>query len=140
MTLRDWFPQPTGVTGDLALTDADLERMSDLQLAELEDRLLLHDELDTSRGAQLSVGRAVVFFLGVVGWVACLALLSRLPTERLGPLNIPLYLGSMAVGFGGAHLLWARAGRPARSAVRWVLGHWPVALYMGAALSQLRAP
>jgi hypothetical protein len=113
-----------------AVSDADLEKMSDADLVDLEDRLLLANELDTSKRAQLSVGRVVVWVLSLVGIGIFLTLYSRLPTEKLGPLNIPLYLGALGAGVVGAHLLWSAAGRSVRNAVRWVLGHWPVALYL----------
>jgi hypothetical protein len=129
--------QPAAIPSDLALTDADLARMTDAQLADLEDRLLLANELDTSKGAQLTVGRVVVFLLSAVAWGFFLTLLSRLPTQSLGVLNIPLYLATLGAGIVTGHALWSVAGRRLRFAVRWVLGHWPTALYVGGAIYQL---
>lgn len=118
----------------LSIADADLERMSDTELADLEDRLLLDSELDLSANAQFSRGRIVVWLLTILGVVIALSLYSRLPTERLGPLNIPLYLGAFGLGAAGAHLLWRHVGRRPREAVRWLLHHWPVPLYLAAAI------
>ncbi len=118
-------PLPT-----LAISDADLERMSDTQLAELEDRLLTESELDLSPGAQFTRGRLVVWALTIIGVVVALSLYSRLPTDRLGPLNIPLYLGAFGLGAASAHLFWSRAGRRVRESVRWLLGYWPMLLYI----------
>jgi hypothetical protein len=114
----------------LSISDADLERMSDTGLAELEDRLLTESELDLSPGSQFTRGRVVVWALTIIGVVIALSLYSRLPTEKLGPLNIPLYLGAFGLGAASAHLFWSRAGRRIREAVRWLLGYWPTLLYI----------
>jgi drug/metabolite transporter (DMT)-like permease len=116
----------------LSISDADLERMGDDELAALEDRLLLETELDLSLESQFTSGRAVVWVLTALGIVVALSLFSRLPTQRLGPLSIPLYLGAIGLGAAAAHLLWSAAGRRARETVRWVLGYWPLLLYLGA--------
>jgi hypothetical protein len=121
----------------LSISDADLARMSDGELADLEDRLLLDSELDLSPGAQFTRGRIVVWILTVIGIVVALGLYSRLPTERLGPLNIPLYLLALGLGGAAAHLLWSAVPRRARELVRWLLGHWPVVLYLVATLYRL---
>lgn len=117
--------------------DADLEHLSSEELAELEDQLLLEGELDLSKNAQLTAGRAVVWALTLVCIVIAMALLSRLPTEKLGPLNIPLYLAALGGGAAAAHLLWRAAGRQPRAGTRWVLRHWPVALYLVATVWQV---
>ena len=124
----------------LAISDADLDRMSDTELAELEDRLLLDSELDLSRDAQFTRGRIVVWVLTVLGVLLALGLYARLPTEKLGPLNIPLYLLAFGLGATGAHWLWSAAPRPAREGVRWLLHHWPVALYLAAILYRVLHP
>ena len=111
------------------LRDEDLTQFSDTELAELEDELLLAEELDLSSRARFTAGRLVVYALSAVGIVLMLALFSRLPTERLGPLSIPIYLLAFGLGAAGAHLAWARAGRRVREGVRWALGHWPLLLY-----------
>lgn len=111
--------------------DEELEHLSDEELAELEDQLLLEAELDLSRKGQFTAGRAVVWALTVVCIVLAMALFSRLPTEKLGPLNIPIYLAALGGGAAAAHLLWRAAGRRVRAGTRWVLRHWPVALYLG---------
>lgn len=121
----------------LTLTDADLGRMSDGDLAVLEDQLLLYAELDTSKGARFTAGRLVVYALSAVGIVVLLGFLSRFPTARLGPISILLYLGAIFGGILVAHRLWSAAGRPVRTGVRWLLGHWPVILYLGAQLYRL---
>ncbi len=117
-------------------SDEDLEHLSNDELAELEDQLLLEGELDLSKHAQLTAGRAVVWALTLVFIVLAMALLSRLPTEKLGPLNIPLYLAALGGGAAAAHLLWRAAGRQVRAGTRWMLRHWPVALYLGAIVWQ----
>ncbi len=114
------------------IRDADLETMTDGALATLEDQLLLEGELDLSRGAQLTAARVVVWVLMLLGIVIALALLSRLPTRNLGPLNIPLYLLAIGLGASGAHLLWSGAGRQLRTVVRTALDYWPLLLYLGA--------
>ncbi len=114
----------------LSIGDADLERMSDADLAALEDRLLTEAELDLSAKAQFTSGRVVVWVLTVIGVVIALGLFSRLPTDKLGPLSIPLYLGAFGLGAGAAHLLWARAGQRIRETIRWLLGYWPLLLYL----------
>ena len=111
------------------LRDEDLTQFSDTELAELEDELLLAEELDLSSRARFTSGRLVVYALSAIGIVVMLALFSRLPTEKLGPLNIPLYLLALGLGAAGAHLAWARAGQRVREGVRWALGHWPLVLY-----------
>jgi hypothetical protein len=116
----------------LRINDAELEQMSDTQLGELEDRLLLDNELDTSPRAQFTSGRLVVFALSAVGILIFMALLSRFPTQKLGPLNIPLYLLALGLGVLTGHLLWSKVGRQARTAIRWVLAYWPVVLYLAA--------
>jgi hypothetical protein len=120
--------------------DEDLEHLSDVELAELEDQLLLEAELDLSRKAQFTAGRAVVWALTLVFIVIAMAMLSRLPTEKLGPLNIALYLAALGGGAAVAHLLWRAAGRQVRAGTRWVLRHWPVALYLGATVWQALRP
>jgi hypothetical protein len=114
----------------LSISDADLERMSDTGLAELEDRLLTDAELDLSPRSQFSSGRVVVWILTLIGILIALGFYSRLPTRSLGPLNIPLYLGAIGLGAGAAHLLWSAAGRRVREIVRWLLGYWPLLLYL----------
>ena len=79
----------------------------------------------------------MVWVLSVIGIVILLGLMSRLPTEKLGPLNIPLYLIALGAGAGGAHWLWSVAGRRVRETVRWLLGYWPLLLYLGAQLYRL---
>lgn len=123
-----------------AVRDEDLGQLSDAALAELEDQLLLATELDLSSRAQFTSGRLVVYALSAIGMVLLLSLHSLLPTERLGPLNIPLYLLALGAGAGGAHLLWARVGMGIRAPVRWALAHWPVLLYLLALLYQARSP
>lgn len=119
------------VSGLFIPSEEELEHLSDEELAELEDQLLLEAELDLSRKGQFTAGRAVVWALTVICVVLAMALFSRLPTERLGPLNIPIYLGALGGGAAAAHLLWRGAGRRIRGGTRWVLRHWPVALYLG---------
>jgi hypothetical protein len=121
----------------MAYTEADLQQMSDEDLAALEDELLLEQELDTSKRARFSAGRAVVWVLMIVGIVLLMELSSRLPTSRLGPFNLPLYL--MALGGGAAlgHYAWKAAGRTVRSGVRILLAHWPVVFYIVAQLYAL---
>ncbi len=120
-----------------SLRDEDLLQLSDEELAELEDELLLAEELDLSSRARFSAGRLVVYALSAIGIVLMLALFSRLPVAKLGPLSIPIYLLALGLGAGGAHLAWARAGRRAREGVRWALGHWPLVLYAVGVLYQL---
>lgn len=119
------------------LRDEDLTQFSDTELAELEDELLLAEELDLSSRARFTAGRLVVYALSAVGIVLMLALFSRLPTERLVPLSIPIYLLAFGLGAAGAHLAWARAGRRVREGVRWALGHWPLLLYAVGVVYQL---
>jgi drug/metabolite transporter (DMT)-like permease len=118
----------------LDVADADLERMTDAQLVELEDRLLLDQELDSSKNARFSVGRAVVFVLTLFVWGIVLTFYAKLPTERLGPLNIPLYIGTLFVAVVVSTTLWSKMGRGPRTAIRWIAGHWPLALYVAAIL------
>ncbi len=115
-----------------SITDADLDTMSDDELATLEDQLLLDNELDLSKNARFTAGRAVVWVMTIISVVIALALLSRLPTRNLGPLNIPLYLIALGVGAAAAHWLWGAAGRHLRGAVRLLLNYWPIVLYVGA--------
>jgi hypothetical protein len=117
-----------------AYTDGDLEQMSDTDLAVLEDELLLEQELDTSKQARFSAGRAVVWVLMIVGIVILMGLFSRLPTSKLGPLNIPLYLIALGGGAALGHYAWKAAGRTVRSAVRLLLSHWPILLALAAQL------
>ena len=119
------------------MSNYDLETMSDAALATLEDQLLLENELDLSKNAQLSVGRVVVFVLSIVFIVILMALYSRLPTEKLGPLNIPLYLGCLAGGAILGHLTWQHAGQGVRTVTRWVVGNWPVLLVIVVQLKRL---
>ena len=116
----------------LALKDADLERMSDADLAALEDRLLLDSELDSSPRARFSAGKAVVWVLSAIGIGLMMSIYAQFPTEKLGPLNIPIYLGVLAVGILAGHKVWSIAGRQVRTVIRWLLGHWPAVLYVGA--------
>ena len=116
----------------LPINDADLERMSDDDLAALEDQLQLDIELDLSLKSQFTSGRVVVGVLTIFGIVIVLMLYSRLPTQKLGRLNIPLYLGTIGLGAAGAHLLWSAVGSRARETVRWLLGYCPMLLYLGA--------
>lgn len=112
----------------LDITAADLEQMNDEDLAALEDQLLLDQELDTSKAARFSAGRAVVWLLMIVGMVLLMSLFSRLPTSKLGPLNIPLYLIALGGGAALGHYAWKAAGRTVRSTVRFLLSHWPLVL------------
>jgi hypothetical protein len=114
--------------------DADLEQMSDDALARLEDQLLLVAELDLSPRAQFTAGRVVVWVLTLIGVGIALTLYARLPTEKFGVLNIPLYLGALGVGAGAAHLLWRASGRRVREITRWLLHSWPLLIYLGATL------
>lgn len=120
-----------------SLRDEDLLQLSDAELAELEDELLLAEELDLSSRARFSAGRLVVYALSAVCIVLLLALFSRLPFEKLGPLGIPLYLLPLGLGAAGAHLAWSRAGRTVRERVRWGLAHWPLVLYAVGVVYQL---
>ena len=120
-----------------SLRDEDLLQLSDDELAELEDELMLAEELDLSSRARFSAGRLVVYALSAIFIVLLLALFSRLPFDRLGPLGIPLYLLPLGLGAAGAHIAWSRAGQRVRHGVRWVLGHWPLVLYLVAALYQV---
>ena len=121
----------------LTVNEADLERMTDDDLAILEDRLRLESELDSSPRAQFSAGRVVVWVLSLMGIGITMSLYSRLPTEKLGPLNIPIYLGVLALGVVGGHLVWSTAGRQVRTVVRWLLSHWPGVLYLSAQVYSL---
>ncbi len=121
----------------IMVKDADLEKMSDAALATLEDKLLLESELDTSPRGRFSAGKGVVYVLSAIGIAICLGLMSRLPTEKLGPLNIPIYLAALFAGILGGHWVWSVAGQSIRTGVRWLLNHWPVVLYLGAQLYSL---
>jgi Na+/glutamate symporter len=112
--------------------DDELEKMSDAALASLEDRLLLESELDTSPRARFSAGKAVVYLLSAIGIAVGLSLMSLLPTQKLGPINIPIYLGALFLGIIGGHWVWSVAGQPVRTGIRWLLGHWPIVLYLTA--------
>ena len=118
----------------LSITDADLEAMRDDELAVLEDQLLVDNELDLSKNARFTAGRAVVWVLTIIGVVIALFLYSRLPTRNLGPLNIPLYLIALGVGAAAAHRLWGVAGRHVRGGIRLLLNYWPVLLFLGVRL------
>lgn len=121
-----------------ALQDGDLEQLGDRDLAELEDQLLLEAELDASPGAQFTSGRLVVWALRFVGLLVGLAVYGRLmPVNRIGPLAIPVYLLVLAAGVLGAEHAWRAVGRPGRTVVRGALVHWPLVLYLGAALFRL---
>ncbi len=115
-----------------AVNEAELERMSDTDLAILEDRLLLEQEFELTRRSAFTAGKAVVWVLSALGVAVALALFSKLPTEKLGPLNIPLYLGAFGAGIVAGHGAWKVAGRQVRTGVRWLLTHWPVFLYLAA--------
>lgn len=120
------------------VNEDELEQLSDVELARLEDRLRLEQELDVRKGAQFTAGRVIVFVLSALGIALALMVLSRaLPTERLGPLNIPLYLMAIGAGIGLGHGAWYLAGYAVRNAVRWVLGHWPVVLFILVGLVRL---
>ena len=67
----------------------DLERMSDAELADLEDRLLLQEELDLSPRAQLTAGRVVVWVLTIVGIVVSLSLIPDFPPGTWARLTFP---------------------------------------------------
>jgi hypothetical protein len=121
----------------LTVNEADLERMSDDELATLEDRLLLETELDSSPKARFSAGKAVVWVLSAVGIGIMMGIYSRFPTERLGPLNIPIYLGVLVLGIVAGHKVWSAAGRQIRTVIRWLLGHWPAVLYVSAQIYSL---
>lgn len=121
----------------IPVKDEDLEKMSDAALAKLEDRLLLESELDSSPKARFSAGRAVVFVLSAIGIAACLSLMTLLPTEKLGPINIPIYLGALFLGIIGGHWIWSIAGQQVRTGVRWLLNHWPVVLVVVAQVYSL---
>jgi hypothetical protein len=124
----------SGLTISLDINEQDLEQMSDEDLAVIEDQLLLDQELDSSKQARFTAVRGVVFLLMVVGIVILMALFSRLPTSKLGPLNIPLYLIALGGGAAMGHFAWKAAGRTIRNGVRLLLGHWPVVLYVVAQL------
>lgn len=115
-----------------SVNEAELEHMSDADLAALEDRLLLEQELELTKGSAFTAGKVVVWLLSAVGIALAMALFSRLPTEKLGPINIPLYLGAFGLGIVAGHGAWKAAGRPVRTGVRWLLTHWPVVLYIAA--------
>lgn len=115
-----------------SVNEAELERMSDTDLAILEDRLLLEQELELTKRSAFTAGKVVVWVLSAVGVVITLGLFSRLPTEKLGPINIPLYLGAFGAGIVAGHGAWKVAGRQVRTGVRWLLTHWPVVLYLAA--------
>lgn len=121
----------------IAVKDEELEKMSDAALAKLEDRLLLESELDTSPKARFSAGRAVVFVLSAIGIAICLSLMSLLPTQKLGPINIPIYLGALFLGIIGGHWAWSIAGQQVRTGIRWLLNHWPVVLVVVAQVYSL---
>jgi hypothetical protein len=116
------------------ITDGDLEQMSDADLAVLEDDLLLEQELDTSKQARFSAGRAVVWVLMIIGIVLCMSLMSRLPTSKLGALNLPLYLIALFGGAALGHYAWKAAGRTFRNGVRILVANWPVVFYVVAQL------
>lgn len=120
------------------VNEDELDQLSDVELARLEDRLRLEQELDTRKSAQLTVGRVIVFVLSALGIALTLMVFARVvPTERLGPLNIPLYLMAIGAGIGLGHGVWLVAGYAVRNALRWVLGHWPVVLFIIVALARL---
>lgn len=113
----------------LDITEADLQQMSDEDLAVLEDDLLLEQELDNSKQARFSAGKAVVWILMILGIVLLMTLYARLlPTSKLGALNLPLYLIALFGGMMLGHFAWKAAGRTVRSGVRFLLSHWPLVL------------
>ncbi len=108
-----------------------LESLSDTELAALEDELLLYAELNTGRRTQTSLPRVMLYGVTLVIGVAYLAALGAvLPTQKLGPLNLLLFVVAGLGAVVSTEVLWRAAGRRVRTAVRWLLWHWPVALYV----------
>lgn len=122
------------LTISLDINEKDLEQMSDEDLAVIEDQLLLDQELDSSKHARFTAVRGVVFLLMIVGIVIMMLLYAQLPTSKLGPLNIPLYLIAIFGGAALGHYAWKALGRTVRNGVRVLVANWPVVLYVVAQL------
>lgn len=113
----------------------ELDRMSDEALAALEDQLLLDAELNGSAKAQFSLARGMIFVLTFVTFMIYLQVYARvLPHDKLGPLNIPLYLLTLGLAVATVHVGWTHLPRPGRQGIRWALDHWPMVFYLGAML------
>jgi hypothetical protein len=114
-------PQPT----------SNLHRLSDQELLELEDELLLRNELATSARSFFSPGRLVVFFLALL-FFSVFLLLFNLIFAALGrqnnPFSIFLYVGCLVAAALAANFLWERIGLYPRRILRTGLHYWPVTL------------
>lgn len=116
--------------------DDEFAGLSDAELAMLEDELLLENEL-RSKG-RFTGPRLMLFFLTFLSILLWSALYARvLPSQKLGPLNIPLYVVMLGMAIGTVHFGWKLLGWQVRSAVRFVLGHWTAVLYLLAVLYQV---
>jgi hypothetical protein len=114
-------------------TPDDLDTMSPRELAVLEDDLLCENEL--AGQGPVTLPRIMLYFLmfvsiGVWSYLYDVAL----PADKLGPLNIPLYLIMLALAIGTVRYGWRVVGWPVRHAVRAVLSRWVFVIYLFAVL------
>ncbi|MCM2279349.1 MAG: hypothetical protein NDJ89_14840 [Oligoflexia bacterium] len=119
---------------------SNLENLSDQELLELEDRLLLLDEVPSGvyiQERRWKGGRPLIFLLTIPLWVLLLkgiAALNLNPRRESNPLLIIPYLGSLFVAMLLAMWIWKLIGLRARTALRAMLHYWPVTLYLGLSL------
>lgn len=131
---------PPPLSPDVSEALLNARQLTDHDLAWLEDQLYLSAELDGRRAAVTSGPRIMLFALSVLAFQLLLGLVAQLlPTARLGPLNIPLYLGVLGLAFVAVQAAWRVAGQQVRTAVRYLFRYWPAALYLWVSLVQLFA-
>lgn len=109
--------------------DDEFEGLTDEDLAVIEDDLLLANELAST--GRLTLPRLMLFFLMFVSVMLWSAVYGKLlPSQKLGPLNIPLYLAMLGLAIATVQVGWKLVGWPVRNAVRFLLAHWLGVLYL----------
>ncbi len=111
----------------------ELNVLSDQELLELEDRLLLERESDTQLRVRHTGGRFIIVVLSILIWLVLkiifIKMTGSLTQEVRGIVSIVIFFVTLFLSVVISQAIWNRIGISARFFLRNALHYWPVVMY-----------
>ncbi len=112
----------------------ELNVLSDQELLELEDRLLLERESDTQFRVKHTGGRFIIIVLSILIWLVLkmifIKLTGSLTQEMRGIVSVIVFFVTLFLSVIISQAIWNRIGISARFFLRNALHYWPVVMYL----------
>lgn len=115
------------------MTVEELNVLSDYELLELEDELLLQRENNMRLRVRHTGGRFILFILSAIIWGLLFIILAKVlanTKEQLrGILSFILFFVTLGLSIVISHFIWKSIGASGRFFCRNMLHYWPTILY-----------